>query len=273
MGEPPEACPTSPSVSSGPQTSSATPRCIAARREPCITLCTSPQLKRIPDPPPLLHVRGDLSCVAERDCIAIVGTREPSKSAYMWAKSVGRLLATEGATVVSGLARGCDTAGHQGSLMGGGPTVAVLAHGLHTIFPPENQELAEVILANGGCLVSEYSWGKKPGRNTFVARDRLQSGLSRAVIVVETDVKGGTMHTVEFCEKQGRILGCLQHSDDEQPHAKQQGNELLLSSRRARPLQTKEDVSAFLRIVRAEIDDPWDASRRRGPEQLPGLVL
>ena len=112
--------------------------------------------------------------------------------------------------VVSGLAAGIDTAAHEGTLNAKGKTIAVLAHGLHTIYPGENKKLAERILENNGTLISEYSWGKNSTKGSFIARDRIQSGLSTGVLVIETKEKGGTMHTVQYCNKQGRVLMVLE---------------------------------------------------------------
>ena len=159
-----------------------------------------------------------------RDCIAIVGTREPTEYGITAAKRLGALFAESGYTVVSGLANGIDTAAHQGALEVDGLTVAVLASGLDTVYPIKNKELAGAILKNNGALVSEYSWGTMVNRSYFVARDRIQSGLSLGVFVVETGIKGGTMHTVKSCKEQKRSLIVLKHPPYLIGHPKTCGN-------------------------------------------------
>lgn len=116
-----------------------------------------------------------------------------------------------GATVVSGLAIGCDTAAHSGCLSVHGETIAVLAHGLDRVYPAVNRELVGEILDTGGCLLSEYPPKTRPFPANFVERDELQAGLSDGVIVVETGVKGGTMHTVRFSQEQRKPLACVKH--------------------------------------------------------------
>ena len=187
-------------------------------------------LSQISNPPVLLHVRGNIDAL-NKDCIAIVGTREPTEYGIDAAERLGALFAKRGYVVVSGLAKGIDAAAHQGALRANGITIAVLAHGLHTVYPGKNKELAKAILENNGALVSEYSWGTKANRGYFVARDRIQSGLSLGVFVVETGIKGGTMHTVKFCKEQKRILIVLRHPMSE--HPKTSGNAQLISEKQA----------------------------------------
>ena len=162
-------------------------------------------LLKIPDPPALLHVKGNIDAL-NKDCIAIVGTRNPTSFGLSQAKKYGESFANEGYVVVSGLAKGVDSAAHKGALESDGLTVAVLAHGLNTIYPSVNKQLADNILENNGALISEHPWGTSSNRSFFVSRNRIQSGLSLGVLVIETKINGGTMHTVRFCEKQDRAL-------------------------------------------------------------------
>lgn len=165
-------------------------------------------LKCIPDSPALLHVKGNIKAL-NQNCIAVIGTRNPNHYGISASKKMGFDLSKKGYVVVSGLAEGIDSAAHRGSLEANGTTLAVLAHGLDSIYPAINKQLATEILDNNGALVSEYSWGTRINRSYFVARDRIQSGLSLGVFVVETKIKGGTMHTVGFCEKHERPLFVL----------------------------------------------------------------
>jgi DNA processing protein len=201
---------------------------IISRESPNYPKC----LLQISDPPLLLHVLGNIDAI-NKDCIAIVGTREPTEYGIAAAKKLGALFAERGYVVVSGLADGVDAAAHRGALDVNGITVAVLAHGLDTIYPIKNKELADSILKNNGALVSEYPWGTKANRSYFVARDRIQSGLALGVFVVETAIKGGTMHTVRFCNEQKRILIVLQHPPDLTGRPKTHGNAQLISEKRA----------------------------------------
>jgi Predicted Rossmann fold nucleotide-binding protein involved in DNA uptake len=141
----------------------------------------------------------------ERDNIAIVGTRNCSPEGKLIAQTTAKRFAEKGYNIVSGLAEGIDTAAHQGALMADGKTTAVLVD-VEKIFPEKNKPLSEEILINNGLLIAENPPNTIPAGHLFVSRDRLQSGLSLAVFPIETDVKGGTMHTVRFSEKQNRLL-------------------------------------------------------------------
>jgi DNA processing protein len=235
------------------------------------------QLRNIPDPPVVLYARGNIDCISTDSAIAIVGTREPSSFGEAAAKKIAATLAAKGLIVVSGLAIGCDAAAHKGCLDAGGQTVAVMAHGLDQIYPAQNRDLSHSILDSGGCLVSEYPPGTKPRSNFFVERDRLQSGLSAAVIIVETDVKGGTMHTARFCLEQRRLLGCVVHPPKFASHPKARGNQKLIAEENAFALSTKEAIAEFVGLFYkpAERRNRPEASdtlpEERNPEQIPLL--
>lgn len=207
------------------------------------------RLRTISDPPMILYAKGNLSCLSSDISVALIGTREPSEFGQKSAFRIGVSLAEYGVTVVSGLALGCDTEAHLGCLSIHGKTVAVLAHGLHMISPAKNRPLAERILSEGGCLLSEYELGIEPRRNHFVKRDRIQSGLSDAVIVIETGLTGGSMHTVEFCKAQNRKLASIKHPDKFSKLASAEGNRALIENKRAIPLEDGEDLKGFLRSI------------------------
>jgi DNA processing protein len=141
--------------------------------------------------PLLLYYKGNLS-ITEQPALAVIGTRTPTPDAMKAGRAYAESFASIGVNIVSGLAPGCDTAGHRGALDAGGVTTAFLAQGLDTVDSP----LAEEILAKGGLLMSEYPVGEAVRARNLVSRDRLQAGLSDAVLVVQTGVKGGTMHAV-----------------------------------------------------------------------------
>ena len=203
------------------------------------------QLRTIPDPPVVLYVKGELNALAH-PALAVVGTREPTSFGAAAAERLGANLGAKGFVVVSGLALGCDTAAHEGCLQARGITVAVLAHGVDYVYPAKNRKLASTILESGGGLVSEYAPGTKPRPSYFVERDRLQSALSLAVIIVETDVEGGTMHTAGFAVKQQRRLACLVHPPKFAAAEKARGNQKLIKEAGAFPLEKKEDLDVFI---------------------------
>ena len=230
-----------------------------------------PQLREIPDPPVVLYIRGNAQCLYRTPVVAIIGTRDPSPFGLSASEKLSTTLTTQGFVIVSGLALGCDAAAHVGCLNAGGQTVAVLAHGLDNIYPSKNRDLADRILSSDGCLVSEYPPGIRPRGNFFVERDRLQSGLAAAVIVVETDLKGGTMHTARFCLEQHRMLACVVHPAKFASHDKARGNQMLISEGKAIPLSSRQDIENFVARFRAiankhEVAPPTPTKKSR--EQL-----
>jgi DNA processing protein len=161
-------------------------------------------LRDLPDGPSALFARGSVAPGDER-AIALVGTRRPRPDSLDTAARLAALSAAQGWTVVSGLAEGIDTAAHRAALDAGGRTLAVLGCGVNAVYPPQNRALAERVAA-AGALLSETGPEASPSAPLLVARNRLISGLSRAVIVVETGVSGGSMHTARFASAQGRPL-------------------------------------------------------------------
>ena len=186
------------------------------------------RLKHIEDPPLLLYVKGNADILHYENNVAIIGTRTPTDFGMRAAKRVGKISAEMNYVVVSGLARGCDTFGFQGSVDHNGKCIAVLAHGLDMVYPKENTSLAENILSNDGCLISEYPVGTKLEKWKLFDRDRLQSALSDAVLVIETDIEGGTMHTVGFALKQKKYLLCINHPKEYLNEEKTRGNQKLI---------------------------------------------
>ncbi len=166
------------------------------------------RLRDLRDPPPLLYVRGNKSLLAEEKLVAVVGTREPTDCGRVAAESMTTALAGGGWGIVSGLAKGIDTIAHQVALEQGAPTIAVMGGGLDRVYPAQNQALAARIVGSGGALISEQPLGEPARPHNLIARDRLQSALSVAVLVAQTGLRGGTMHTARFAAMQGRPLFC-----------------------------------------------------------------
>lgn len=202
----------------------------------------SSPLLAMEDAPVVLFVKGEPTAL-ERRCVAVVGTRKPSAFGRRSASRLGRVFAERQFVVVSGLAAGCDTAAHEGCLDASGITVAVLAHGLDTVYPAANRQLAERIVAEGGALVSEYPPGTKPQGFQFVERDRIQAGLSLATVVVETSANGGTMHTARYALANGRRLGCVVRPVETPSNS---GNRRLLESGQAVAIDSPESLEALI---------------------------
>lgn len=159
------------------------------------------RLFEIGDPPPLLYLRGAIP--AWEPAVAVVGSRRATREGLKAAERLSAELAATGVLVVSGLARGIDTAAHRGALAGGGSTVAVLGCGLDVDYPPENRLLAQQI-AEAGCIISEFPMGTQPLAEHFPRRNRIISGLSRGVLVVEAVEKSGSLITARYALDQGR---------------------------------------------------------------------
>jgi DNA processing protein len=163
-------------------------------------------LRAVDDPPATLFVRGHLP---SQPGVAIVGTRAPSAFAAAAATRLGQQVAAAGLPVISGLARGIDTAAHIGALTTpGGLTLAVLGSGVLNVYPPENRHLARRC-AQQGALLAEVHPSAEPSSPRLVARNRIISGLSAALVVVETDADGGAMHAARFAQRQGRPVYTL----------------------------------------------------------------
>jgi DNA processing protein len=160
-------------------------------------------LKEIHDPPIGLYRKGNY--LFEQPCIAVVGSRRTTLYGQSVAKKLGVDLARLGFCVVSGLARGIDTAAHEGALSVGGKTAAVLGCGIDIVYPPENLDLYRRI-AETGAVLSEFPFGRKADKQSFPMRNRVVSGICEAVVIVESDVQGGAMITARFAGEQGRLI-------------------------------------------------------------------
>ncbi|MGC1784247.1 MAG: DNA-processing protein DprA [Acidobacteriaceae bacterium] len=161
------------------------------------------RLREIFDPPTVLWLRGDRTLLAQSG-IAVVGTRHPTPYGTGMAEMLSRDLAAHGIVILSGMARGVDTAAHRGALEGRGKTVAVWGTGIDVIYPKENKKLAEQILEAGGAILSEYPMGTFPAPQNFPIRNRILSGMSVGVLVIEASENSGTRITARCALEQNR---------------------------------------------------------------------
>lgn len=162
-------------------------------------------LKQIYDMPISLYVKGNKQILNEFS-LAIIGCRENSNYGEKVAKAIGKGLAKQNITTISGLAKGIDCISQKATVEAGGKTIAVIGSGINNIYPPENTKLAKEIIRMGGAIVSEYPPDTRAERMNFPARNRIISGLSEGVIVIEAKNKSGTMTTVDFALEQGKTV-------------------------------------------------------------------
>lgn len=167
-------------------------------------------LKNIKDPPQQLYAEGNLELL-NTTSISIIGSRACSVSGINAAKQFAKDLASNGITIVSGMAVGIDTAAHTGCLEVGGNTIAVLGSGLNRIFPKENVKLYHEIIENNGLVISEYPPETPKNSRQFLERNRIVSGLSVGVLVIEAAHRSGTSVTAALAKKQGKEIFCIPH--------------------------------------------------------------
>jgi len=199
-------------------------------------------LKNIYDPPPLLYVKGNPDLISS-NCVGMVGARASTTYGQRIASDLSRRLTLRGVTVVSGLALGIDTASHKGALRGSGATVGVLGCGVDVIYPRQNENLYKEI-ASHGAIVSEYPFGTRPDSFRFPARNRIISGLSLGVVVVEAAKKSGSLITADFALEQGREVFAIPGRVDS---SKSEGTHRLLQNG-AKLVHTIEDIMEDLPV-------------------------
>ena len=166
------------------------------------------RLRNIYDSPLVLYVRGNLPVVDEEAAVAIVGTRNCTPYGITSAENIGYRLAARGLVVVTGLARGVDTAAARGALRGGGRVIGVIGSGIDVVYPPENASLFDDV-AGSGAIISEYPPGTRAQRGHFPARNRIISGISLGVAVIEAPIKSGALITAAKALEQGRDVFAL----------------------------------------------------------------
>lgn len=195
--------------------------------------------------PPFLFYRGDLR-PNDTLAVAVIGTRNASPEGLRRATKMAGLLASSGVTVLSGLARGIDTVAHEAALAAGGRTVAVLGTGILKMYPPENRDLAERIVASGGLVLSQFWPGQHPARYTFPRRNVVMSGLSQGSVVIEAGSTSGAKMQARLALEHGRRVFLLRSLVEEHEWAR------TYVARGALPVETVEDVLRHLRKPRAQ---------------------
>lgn len=168
------------------------------------------KLRNIQKPPKQLYVLGDENILNTKS-VAIIGSRVCTPEGAKLAENFAKELSKKGICIISGMARGIDTSAHIGALKTGGKTIAVLGSGFNHIFPAENIGLFSKIIENGGTVITEYKEDTKPSQNGFVQRNRIVSGLSDGVLIIEAKHRSGTAITASFARSQGKKIFCIPH--------------------------------------------------------------
>lgn len=222
------------------------------------------RLLEIPDYPILLYVQGELKPQDQRS-IAIVGTRQASIYGNEMASSISKDLASQGFTIISGLARGIDTAAHCGALETG-RTVAVIGSGLANIYPSENIPLANAICRQGA-LISEFPMSTAPDRQNFPQRNRIVSGMTLATLLIEAPIKSGAMITVDRAKSQNRKIFALPGRVDNENF---RGNHFLIKNGQAYLIESAQDIIAHFQDLFSftSIKAPIENTRHLDAEEL-----
>lgn len=221
-------------------------------------------LREIPSPPLILFVRGETLCLQQQQ-LAIVGTRKPTRTGLEIAYQLAGELAQQGFLINSGLARGIDSASHEGCLASHGKTIAILGSGLDEIYPRCHKKLALQIVAEGGTLVSEFLPNAPPRAEHFPQRNRVISGLSRGVIVVEAALRSGSLITARYALEQGRevfaVPGSIRNPASQGCHA--------LLKQGATLVESSHDVSLALSFLPSLTEDlQHQTSFRLDPDDI-----
>ena len=227
-------------------------------------------LREIDDPPPVLYVKGDWQACFEQPCVGVIGSRMCSTYGENASEMLARDLASRGITIVSGLARGIDTAAHRGAISGNGKTIAVMGTGIDSVYPRENTGFVREILKSGGALVTQFPLGTPPIKENFPYRNRIISGLSLGVLIIEASERSGSLITARLAMEQNRevmaVPGNITSSNSF-------GTNYLIKSG-AKLVQQWQDVVAELpseisaAILPPKIDEKAETAERQ-PELIP----
>jgi DNA processing protein len=210
------------------------------------------RLLEITTPPTLLYVKGDI--MGLENSLSIVGTRKYTPYGARIAEKISRELSSAGIPIISGLALGIDSIAHRGCLDGNSKTIAVLGGGISSqaLYPKTNKSLANAIIASGGALISEFSPKSKPRRENFVLRNRIVSGISRGILIIEAPIKSGTMTTVKYALEQNRDIFAIPGNIDVK---NSEGTNQLIKQGAYLVTQAEDILNVFgLEIIRKEFD-------------------
>ena len=209
------------------------------------------QLRKIKNPPKQLYLKGNIELL-KQNCIAIIGSRSCTKNGENLTKKFASELSGQGLTIVSGMAKGIDAIAHRKTIDENGKTIAVLGSGLNYIFPKENEELYYDILKSGGLIISEYSPNVEPNSKMFLERNRIVSGISIGILVIEAMDRSGTSVTARLATQQGRKVFVLPH-EIEDIHGK--GTNKLIRKGATLITSTQEIIEEFEFLSFKEIND------------------
>lgn len=205
-------------------------------------------LRNLKNRPSMLYYRGNIEILNQYKSIAVIGSRKSGENGKKLAFHAAQRMGKSGVNIVNGLAMGCDAEAIRGALEVGARCVAILPCGLEQIVPRTNTKLAEEILEKGGCLLSEYPVGTRVEKYRYIERDRLQSGISQGVFIVEAETDSGTMHTAEFAMKQYKRLACYSHKLAELSS----GNKYLESAGKAQVIRNLTDIDSYVEEILKE---------------------
>ncbi|MCF0124316.1 MAG: DNA-protecting protein DprA, partial [Clostridia bacterium] len=225
------------------------------------------QLINIPNPPQELYLNGDINLL-NQPIISIIGSRTCSQSGKKLARKFANELSNQGIVIASGLAKGIDTEAHKGAIEINGKTIAVLGSGFKHIFPKENIELYKNIIEKGGLIISEYPPDTKADSNKFLERNRIVSGISLGILVIEAAYRSGTSVTVRLAKEQGRKIFVIPHEIDNKYGI---GTNKMLKNGATIITETKEIVEAFeflkynpKKIIKEK--EKWDFKNKENEE-------
>ena len=228
-------------------------------------------LREIDDPPPVLYVKGDWQACFDQPGVGVIGSRMCSTYGENASEMLSRDLASRGITIVSGLARGIDAAAHRGAIRGQGKTIAVMGTGIDSVYPKENNGLVRDILTSGGCLVSQFPLGTPPLKDNFPYRNRIISGLSLGVLIVEASERSGSLITARLASEQNREVMAVPGNITS---GNSFGTNYLIKSG-AKLVQQWQDVVAEMpseisaAILPPKIDENKAETAERQPELVP----
>lgn len=227
-------------------------------------------LREIDDPPITLYVRGDWQACFDAPCVGVIGSRKCSTYGENASGMLARDLAENGVCIVSGFARGIDTAAHLGAIRGKGKTIAVLGTGIDNVYPKENKKLVEEILDSGGAIVSQFPLGTPPLKDNFPYRNRIISGLSYGVLLIEASERSGSLITARLAMEQNREVMAVPGNITSRNSF---GTNYLIKSG-AKLVQQWQDVVAELpqEISAAILPPKLDEKKREAKTQQPELA-